>query len=159
MEIRQLMRAAGFLLVAAVLTGTPMQNRMLAAHNAVRAQLGEPPLTWSPALARYAQQWADHLASERAFYHRPNPRFGENLFMIEGDNALAPPEDVVRAWAGEARHYNERTNSCRGVCGHFTQIVWRSTREVGCAAGRSDGYEVWVCNYNPPGNVIGERPY
>ncbi len=159
MEIRQLTRAAGFLLVAAVLTATPMQNRMLAAHNAVRAQLGEPPLTWSPALARYAQQWADHLASERAFYHRPNPRFGENLFMVEGDNALASPEDVVRAWAGEARHYNERTNSCRGVCGHFTQIVWRSTREVGCAAAQSDGYEVWVCNYNPPGNIIGERPY
>jgi pathogenesis-related protein 1 len=159
MEVRQLIRTAAFLMVAALLTAAPMQNRMLAAHNAVRAELGEPPLAWSPVLARYAQQWADHLASERAFYHRPNPRFGENLFMIEGDNALVPPEEVVRAWAGEARHYNERTNSCRGVCGHYTQIVWRSTREVGCAAARSEGYEVWVCNYNPPGNIIGERPY
>jgi PadR family transcriptional regulator len=49
--------------------------------------------------------------------------------------------------------------SCRGVCGHYTQIVWSNTREVGCGVARDSNREVWVCNYNPPGNWIGERPY
>ncbi len=153
------MRILALMFALAGLGAAPMPNRMLAAHNAVREQVGEPPLVWSPALARYAQQWANHLVSERALQHRANPRYGENLYMVEGDKAVAAPEEVVRVWAGEARHYSPRTNSCSGVCGHYTQIVWRSTREVGCAAARSNGYEVWVCNYNPPGNIIGQRPY
>ena len=45
--------------------------------------------------------------------------------------------------------------------GHFTQMVWKTTTEIGCAVGkRKDipGYIV-VCRYNPPGNVIGQKPY
>jgi hypothetical protein len=45
------------------------------------------------------------------------------------------------------------------VCGHYTQIVWRNTKSVGCAVARGKGVEVWVCNYDPPGNYAGQRPY
>ena len=47
------------------------------------------------------------------------------------------------------------------MTGHFTQLVWKQTRSVGC--GRVDcngknGVEGWflVCEYWPPGNVGGE---
>ncbi|HLG98849.1 MAG TPA: CAP domain-containing protein [Bryobacteraceae bacterium] len=130
---------------------------ILAAHNQIRARLAVPPLTWSSSLAIRAQDWANRLLHDGQFYHRPNPRFGENLFEISGGHASAA--EVVGDWASEVRDYSYRANTCRGKCGHYTQIVWRTTRQVGCAVAAARNREVWVCNYDPPGNWIGERPY
>jgi pathogenesis-related protein 1 len=130
---------------------------MLAAHNAVRARMGIAPLTWSDRLAAHAQDWADTLLKRRQFAHRPKSAYGENLFEISG--AAASSAQVVNAWAAESRNYDYNSNGCRGVCGHYTQIVWRDTKEVGCAVARGAGREVWVCNYDPPGNWFGQRPY
>jgi hypothetical protein len=45
-------------------------------------------------------------------------------------------------------------------CGHYTQIIWRNTTEVGCGmATCSNGSEIWVCNYNPPGNYLRQNAY
>ena len=130
---------------------------MLAAHNGIRARVDVPPLRWSDRLARYAQQWADHLLHEQQFYHRPHPVYGENLFEINGPRAT--PSDVIGVWASEADNFSYSANACRGVCGHYTQMVWSGTHEVGCAVARDAVTEVWVCNYDPPGNWVGERPY
>jgi pathogenesis-related protein 1 len=103
--------------------------------------------------------------------HRPNLNLGENLFEVKGPDAHASPTQVVQDWAAESRKYNYRTNTCGPVgraqngtqlalgCEHYTQVVWRATKEVGCAVARNDGREVWICNYDPRGNWIGVRPY
>jgi len=130
---------------------------MLAAHNAVRARAGTAPLTWSDGLAARSQDWADTLLTRKQFVHRPKSAYGENLFEITG--ASASPAQVVHAWAAESRNYDYNSNKCRGVCGHYTQMVWRDTKEVGCAVAQGAGREVWVCNYDPPGNLVGKRPY
>jgi pathogenesis-related protein 1 len=130
---------------------------ILAAHNARRAAVGVEPLAWSDDLAEAARKWADRLIATGSFEHNPAGPFGENIFEIRGGTATA--EEVVAAWSTEERGYDYRTNLCRGVCGHYTQIVWRETTRVGCAAARSADREIWVCEYNPPGNYIGERPY
>jgi pathogenesis-related protein 1 len=130
---------------------------MLAAHNAVRATQFIRPLTWSDALAARAQDWANTLLARGEFVHYPKSPYGENLFEIDG--ATASPEQVVEAWSAESRDYDYATNRCRKVCGHYTQVVWSSTTKVGCGVARSARREVWVCNYDPPGNYIGKRPY
>jgi len=130
---------------------------MLAAHNAVRARLGVPPLKWSASLSAQAQDWANRLLAGIRFAHRPDHVYGENLFEIEG--ASASPERVVEAWASESRDYEYAANRCRKVCGHYTQLVWSTTKQVGCAVARNSRREVWVCNYDPPGNYVGRRPY
>ena len=130
---------------------------MLAAHNVVRQRVGTAPLVWSDRLSERARDWAETLAAKGQFAHRPNGKYGENLFEISGANAT--PAEVVDAWASESRNYDYASNRCRGVCGHYTQIVWRDTREVGCGVARGSGHEVWVCNYDPPGNWVGEKPY
>jgi pathogenesis-related protein 1 len=130
---------------------------MVLAHNAVRRQVGVPPLLWSDELASVAQVWANHLLATRTFQHRPHNQFGENLYMISGGSVSSP--DVVAAWADEARQYDIRSNTCSGVCGHYTQIVWANTRVVGCAVAADQYQQVWVCNYDPPGNYVGFRPY
>lgn len=130
---------------------------MLAGHNNVRSELGLPPLVWSDRLAAFAAEWANNLLATNEFFHRPNNRFGENLFMITG--TWATPGEVIRAWAGEARDYNYTANSCRSMCGHYTQMVWKTTKSVGCAVARAPRHEVWACNYDPPGNWVGQRPW
>lgn len=155
-------RSAGlFLMMAALLSGQSPQpqstKEILAAHNTLRARFKLPPLVWSDELARYAQEWANHLIQTGRLVHRPNPIHGENLFLIHG--ADISPAVVVAAWASEARNYNYQTNSCQGRCGHYTQLIWRDTKRVGCGAAAKDDTQVWVCNYDPPGNIAGERPY
>jgi pathogenesis-related protein 1 len=130
---------------------------MLVAHNGVRATVKVAPLVWSDNLARSAQEWANTLLEKRQFVHRPKSKFGENLYEVQG--AKATPKQVVDRWASEAANFDYKTNKCRGACGHYTQIVWSGTKEVGCAVARGGAREVWVCEYNPPGNYIGHRPY
>ncbi len=130
---------------------------MLDAHIAIRARVGVPPLVWSDQLAQVAEDWVNHLIATGGFSHRPNNRYGENIYTISG--RTTSPTQVVGYWAGEARGYDVRSNTCSGVCGHYTQIVWGATRAAGCAVATDRGREIWVCNYDPPGNVIGYRPY
>ncbi len=149
------------IVIAGASTAQPSRSSLasaiLASHNAVRARVGVAPLAWSDRLAANAQDWADTLFARRQFFHRPNSALGENLFEIRG--APASPAQVVEEWAAESRNYDHGSNKCRGVCGHYTQIVWSDTKEVGCAVARGAGREVWVCEYNPPGNWVGHRPY
>ena len=150
----------------------------LVAHNSVRAAHGLNPLRWSDSLAAYAQEWADHLAkTNRCFMrHRPQTagrfkqQYGENLWWASPrvwSDGIKEVQNitigrVVKDWADEKPFYNYQKNTCKAgeQCGHYTQIVWRETTEVGCAYQQcSDKSQLWVCNYNPPGNYIGERPY
>ena len=141
---------------------------MLAAHNKVRASATpapNPALTpyvWSEEDAKAAQDWANGCV----YNHNPsNGGRGENIFASAGTSTA---EMVVKAWADEAPQYNYETNKCSGVCGHYTQIVWASTTSVGCGMkacstgspfkGFTD-WELWVCNYSPPGNYVGKKPY
>jgi pathogenesis-related protein 1 len=135
------------------------QQQILDAQNAVRAHVGLPPLAWSDTLSRAAEEWADTLIKDGTFRHNPHPHYGENLYAITGGEFL--PQQIVNGWAAESKDYDHRTNRCKPdrICGHYTQIVWRDTKEVGCGVARGGGREVWVCEYWPPGNWAGMRPY
>ncbi len=130
---------------------------LLQTHNSIRGRLHLPPLVWSDEVAAVAQQWAETLLARGQFLHRTKSVYGENLFEIDG--AQASPERVVSEWASEAGNYNYVTNRCKGVCGHYTQIVWRDSKKLGCGMASSARREIWVCDYDPPGNWVGRRPY
>jgi hypothetical protein len=141
-------------------------QRILAAHNRERLELGLQPLNWSDALARSAQEWADHLASTGRFEHapeRPDAPEGENLWA--GTKGYFSPEAMVDAWVREKRFFkpgvfpNNSTTGTFEDVGHFTQIVWRATTEVGCAEASSSTEDILVCRYADPGNYIGEPPF
>ena len=131
---------------------------LLGAHNRVRASVGVPPLTWSAKLEAAAKQWADSLLASGQFTHRKQSDYGENLYDVRGARATAA--QVAEMWAGEARNYDAASNTCRGgaTCGHYTQMIWRTTKEVGCAVAGNPRREVWVCYYSPPGNWEGQSP-
>ncbi|KAL6539639.1 hypothetical protein OROHE_011410 [Orobanche hederae] len=136
------------------------RRQFLGIQNAARKVLGLRPLRWSPKLARYARSYAYERRGDCALEHSHGP-YGENIFWGSGDGWT--PAQASAAWVAERLAYNYWSNSCAvgQQCGHYTQIVWRDTRKVGCArvvCGGGKGV-IMTCNYDPPGNYIGERPY
>jgi uncharacterized protein YkwD len=130
---------------------------ILVAHNRVRAQVGVAPLRWSDAIARFAQRRADQLARrDCALQHDTRNTYGENLFWTSGSTDAA---HVVATWGAERQHYDRATNKCAATCGHYTQVVWAGSTQLGCGAASCGNAEIWVCNYDPPGNVIGRKPF
>ena len=134
-------------------------REMLAAHNAVRRKMGVPPLLWSGQLAERARDWAATLASTGASKMQGIP--GQNIgYAVPPGSAKGP--DIVREWAAESTNYDYQKNACvdsKLRCHHYTQIVWRASKYVGCAALRDASREIFVCDYDPPGNDVAERPY
>jgi len=133
---------------------------MTAAQNQARRAVGVPDLHWSARLTATAQSWADTLHRRGcAMQHSATPSLGENLAWTYGRHMR--PADVVAMWLGEARNYDRIAGRCvpGAVCGHYMQVVWRGSRDLGCGMAMCGPAEVWVCNYSPPGNYAGERPY
>ena len=133
---------------------------MLAAHNKWRTELNLPPLAWSNELAVVAQKWANQLKRKGCKMEHSSNQFGENLYWSSG---MGPtPEHVVNSWASERKYFNHQTKKCNGnwaKCGHYTQVIWKKTERVGCAKVTCGDEQVWVCNYDPPGNYTGIDPY
>ena len=129
---------------------------ILDAHNKARADVGlSTKLKWSCKLADYARAWA----KRGIFEHRSGALYGENIFG-SADTSLSPTSGVL-GWLGEKSFWNNSTATCQAgkICTHYTQIVWKSTTEIGCAINR-DAPGTWklffVCNYNPAGNGGGK---
>merc|ERR1712189_166081 len=105
----------------------------LAAHNAYRAKHGVAALKLNSKLNALAQEWADHLIAENAFEHRPNNANGENIYMSSGRAAQEQAQGAVDSWYSEIKDYTFGKEPSRGgpVTGHFTQVVWKGSTEVG----------------------------
>ncbi|XP_030523317.1 basic form of pathogenesis-related protein 1-like [Rhodamnia argentea] len=126
-------------------------------HNAARAEVGVGPIAWNGTVAAYAQKYADERIGDCNLEHSGGP-YGENL--AEGYGVLSG-RDSVKMWVGEKDNYDYDSNSCvGGECLHYTQVVWRKSVHLGCARVKCDnGWWFVICNYAPPGNYEGERPY
>jgi uncharacterized protein YkwD len=128
---------------------------IVAAHNTVRQRHCAPPLAWSAELAAFAQDWANQLRDRScAFEHRAGNRYGENLSFLS-PVGLGNPESIVGSWYGEVEKYDFGKPGFSFEAGHFTQVVWKSTTQLGCGIAECDNAELWVCNYAPAGNVEG----
>jgi len=148
------------LLSPAIAEPSVNKAQALQAHNNVRAKDKQQPLQWSPDLEHISQQWANQLAQNCKIYHRKgNIPFGENIFISTAPTTVG---QAINLWKNEKSFYNYQQNKCQAgkQCGHYTQIVWRGTTEVGCAMKScSNGSQIYVCSYFPGGNIVGARPY
>jgi uncharacterized protein YkwD len=144
-----------------------LRAAMLAGQNEARARLGLPPLAWNDSLAADARLYAEEMARSGRFEHSPQPRGnppqGENLWT--GTRRAYSYREMVGHWVAKGRDYRplpvpqSSTTGAFGDVGHYTQIVWRNTREVGCAEAGNSRDDYVVCRYLPAGNVFGEVAY
>jgi len=137
-------------------------QQILTAHNAYRNAVGVPPLTWSNQLASDAQGWANNLAQTGQMVHANVPQ-GENLWM--GTTGFFTLTSMVDSWGGERQFFkngvfpNVSTTGNWADVGHYTQVVWRGTTQVGCALASGGGNDFFVCRYSPAGNITGAAPF
>ncbi|BAI97654.1 hypothetical protein Sj15T_20820 [Sphingobium sp. TA15] len=144
-----------------------MRDVVLGMHNEERESLGLSPLAWDSALAADAARYARQMAQTNIFRHsarasRAVPS-GENLWM--GSRGLYDYEVMVGSFLDEKRLFRRSgklpdlsvTGRWEDV-GHYTQIIWRGTRKVGCALAEGQSYDYLVCRYYPAGNVFGRNP-
>lgn len=136
------------------------RQAILAHHNKVRADVGVAPLRWDDKLAAYAQEWAEHLAAKSCrMQHRQPNAYGENLF--QGTAGRYSAIDAAKGWESEKKDYRGEPLTPKNFApvGHYTQMVWRDTKRVGCGEALCNGTLIVACNYDPPGNVLGRTPY
>lgn len=136
---------------------------LLAYHNQLRAEAGSPPLRWNPALAASAGQYARVLADTGRLVHSSRQgRENERENIIVGRRGSGSPMTMAQTWGNERRLYTPGVFPavCAGdwsTCAHYTQMVWSTTRDIGCAFATGRQYQALVCRYSPPGNRDG-RP-
>ncbi|HJQ99158.1 MAG TPA: CAP domain-containing protein [Candidatus Polarisedimenticolaceae bacterium] len=169
--------------VAADPCDSACRSAFVAEHNRVRERVSEgkmpapkgrqprpasplAPLAWDAELAKGAQAWSDRCS----FAHSNATKLGENLFASAGTPAT--PEAAVESWEGESSDYSyaaiaDPVNVFDDV-GHYTQLVWSGTTRFGCAVThcttdspfpKLPAWDLVVCRYSPPGNVVGKFPY
>ncbi|KAL2082682.1 hypothetical protein ACEWY4_022500 [Coilia grayii] len=115
-------------------------------------------MSWNSEAAANAQKWADTCAERHS---PPNDRristsgCGENLFF---SSAPLPWDAAIQAWFNEDKNYQYGHGAIgNAVVGHYTQLVWYRSNEIGCGVARcpDSGYEYfYVCQYCPAGNVF-----
>ncbi|MBX9884898.1 MAG: SCP-like extracellular [Novosphingobium sp.] len=140
--------------------------RLLAAQNAERVRLGLLPLVWSDKLTEHARKWAQTLATSDMFEHAPvgaDGGEGENLWYGSKDDYA--PEEMIGFFIDEGKQFKRgkfpdvSTSGVWEDVGHYTQIVWKDTREVGCTIASNSHRDFLVCRYWPAGNVIGQQVF
>ena len=155
---------------------TTFNKAILKQHNFYRNIAGIKPLKWNNDLEKLASEWATSLKKNRnckmqhssTSYRRNAATFsyvGENLHWNFSSRAFTvDPEHGSKAvdnWYEEIRdyQYSKRGVVCakrnkKEAIGHFTQVMWDQSTDVGCAYATCGGGTslVVVCNYGPGGN-------
>ncbi len=138
---------------------------ILRIHNEARTEVGVPPLEWSGEIAAFCQEWTDHLANGCCcLQHRPKSgiwtqKYGENGYS--GTYGYHGVESAMNSWLSEKSKYTGHVLSTANwsLAGHYTQMVWSSSRRIGCGKSRCGNKIIIFCNYYPPGNYLGRKPY
>jgi uncharacterized protein YkwD len=142
-----------------IISGNEFQQSALKAHNKYREKHHVGELKLSKELCDIAQKYAEKMARTSVFAHSDGKfngkNMGENLFACYGMKITG--KMMTDDWYNEVSQYDFNNPGFSDGAGHFTQLVWKGSREVGFGyAQASDGYYYGVANYYPAGNYLGE---
>ncbi|EDO45388.1 predicted protein, partial [Nematostella vectensis] len=137
------------------------ENEALQLHNNLRAIHGSQPMRLNKEMSDAATDWAKKMASQHKLIHSPlQARLdeGENLLMACNRKGEFPVSNVVKSWYDEvcAPGYDFPQGRGQGGTGHFTQVVWNASVELGIgkATTTKNGTSCtfYVARYKPAGN-------
>ena len=154
-------------------SNSDIKDAILSIHNRERAEVEVPALSWSNSLAADAQSWADHLTTLGLPPNDPNvlaPHAPFDMNNPQGENLAWGSKGGFNATIGSQSWADEKSNYVKGTpikefkkgdpkIGHYTQMVWKDTTQIGCGMASDAGQDYLVCRYSPPGNYEGEVPY
>ncbi|BGP39085.1 hypothetical protein JCM10449v2_003023 [Rhodotorula kratochvilovae] len=129
-------------------------------HNEFRAKHGVAALTWNTKLASTAQAWANKCV----FEHGGGAAIGAGENLAAWSGSSSDVSQGVQMWYNEVSDYSFNNPGYSSATGHFTQMIWKGTTEIGCAVSKcapltGDGFSwngyFYVCEYSAPGNIVG----
>lgn len=121
-------------------------------------------------MTSYAKQRAYKIARSGYLWHTQGSKFGENLAWHSWTSTSCAT--LVKMWHDEVyrvtgnsrrqllKQQNSNSFSMRSLisqAGHFTQLIWNSSKKLGCARTTGARGVYLVCLYDPPGNIISRR--
>lgn len=130
----------------------------LKAHNNYRKKHGVPPLKLSKDLSKFAENWAKKIAKKNMMEHRDPNEYGENIYSAwsSNPNHKIKGDEAVESWYSEIKDYTFGREPSDLRAGHFTQVLWKGSKELGLGVARSSTGKIFVvANYNPAGNMVG----
>lgn len=136
-----------------------IQRECLDSHNKCRAKHGVKPLRLNQKICEYSQKWAEKLASSELLEHSGSHQYGENLYYCwhSDPRIVMKGNEPVESWYSEVKTHKYGGKPRTNETGHFTQVVWKDTKELGVGVAKSKSGKVFVVtNYSPPGNFIGK---
>ena len=128
-------------------------------HNEYRKKHHSPPLTLNKELCFIAQNYCKKLIQnnkndiEYSFGKYKGNDMGENIFI--GQEKEVNLEKVINDWYNECNNYDFKKDFQKGT-EHFTQIIWKETKELGIGISNQGDKTYIVANYYPPGNFLGK---
>ena len=82
---------------------------------------------------------------------------GQNLAWASGKELTG--QGATDMWYNEIQQYNFNNPGFASGTGHFTQLVWAETTQIGVGKATNGGQTFVVANYTPPGNVVGRQNF
>ncbi|XP_062971930.1 cysteine-rich venom protein helothermine-like [Elgaria multicarinata webbii] len=137
-----------------------IQSNILNMHNKLRRKVKPTAsnmlrMSWSPTVADSAQRWANQCSLKHSSEETRKingQKCGENIYMAP---ALFSWSRVMKEWHDdEVKIFRFGTGpTAAGMVGHYTQIVWYNSRELGCALAycphQAKHKYFYVCHYCP----------
>jgi len=133
-------------------SGGDLGSDCVSKHNYYRAIHQVGPVTWNDTLAEFAQANTPGCVMQ----HTGGP-YGENLAI--GTNLSA--DEGMEMWYNECLNsggqdtYDYSDSDFNDSTGHFTQVVWKGTQQIGCYLQNCGDNNYLMCEYYPPGNMQG----
>ncbi|CAF1571717.1 unnamed protein product [Adineta ricciae] len=137
------------------------QQEALAQHNYYRQQIHcTTAMTLNSSISTMAQNYAQYLAANNIFNHSRVSGYGENLYYSWSSASIISlnGSEPTVAWYNEIASYNYNSPGFSSSTGHFTQVVWSDSIQLGIGVAlTSDNKTAYVvANYYPPGNYANQ---
>lgn len=131
--------------------------------NLYRRSHRSPPVQWSDTIATNAQNWAKHIAENGSLQHTPGGKYGENLAMefnptrINVSDRTREVVSSIKRWYNEVNEYDFSVPGFSSKTGHFSQLIWKDSTEIGVGVALDKEKKVYVVmQFSPPGNVCND---
>ena len=138
-----------------------IRKNALMKHNFYRKKHQVGDLVRNSEIEAIAQAYSKKLSSVKGTGHSGNTYnnspLGENLYYVWGSYQMTVTgADATESWYNEVSKYDFNNPGFTSGIGHFTQLVWKGSKELGCGASCENNYCAVTCNYFPAGNYLGE---
>ncbi|MED6269469.1 hypothetical protein CHARACLAT_033424 [Characodon lateralis] len=135
------------------------QKEFLESHNSYRALHHAPPLTFNSKLTTAAQKWADECLKKMCMGHSDSED-GENVYYMQSQTPIKlTGKEAVDTWYSEIKDYLFNKPGSQPKTGHFTQVVWKDTKELGVGLATDGNTVIVVGQYRPPGNYTNKGQF